>query len=189
MPRINLLPWREELRKQRQKNFGIAAAAAVALAAGTVWYTHAYFNGEIDQQRRRNQFLNKEIKAMDDQIAEIQELEATRDRLIARMQIIDQLQRSRPEVVHLFDELVRTLPDGVSLNSIRQTGNRLLIKGVAQSSTRVSNYMRNLDASPWFRDPGLNIIQVVGGTGSDAISEFTLVVTQVTSEDDAEADS
>ncbi len=194
MPRINLLPWREELRKQRQKNFGIAAAVAVALAAGAVWYVHAFYAAQIDQQRRRNEFLQAEIKKLDAQITEIQELQSTRDRLIARMQIIDQLQRSRPEIVHLFDELVRTLPEGVFLNSIKQTGDRILIKGVAQSSTRVSNYMRQLEASEWFRDPGLNIVETVPGTGGrDAAREFTIFVTQVTSEnsgdDQATADA
>jgi type IV pilus assembly protein PilN len=181
MPRINLLPWREELRKQRQRNFSIAAGVAVALACATVWYSHAYFDSRIDQQRRRNDFLKQEIAAMDERIAQIRDLENTRDRLIARMRIIDRLQRSRPEAVHLMDELVSTLPEGVSLKSVRQTGERILIKGVAQSSTRVSNYMRNLDASPWFQDPGLNIIEVVeGAQGRDTLSEFTLVVTQVT---------
>ncbi|MEO0971847.1 MAG: PilN domain-containing protein [Pseudomonadota bacterium] len=173
MPRINLLPWREELRQERQKNFGIAAGAAVAAAAMVVWYTHASYETRIDHQRERNKFLNQQIAEVAQQIEEIQALEELRDRLIARMQIIDELQRSRPIVVHLFDELVRTLPEGVYLESVQQNSQRILIKGVAQSSTRVSNYMRDLDSSPWFQNAGLNILEKRG----DAI-EFTIFVSQ-----------
>lgn len=173
MPRINLLPWREELRQERQKNFGIAAAVAVGLAAFVVWYTHSVYAARIDHQRDRNKYLNAQIEDLDEQIAEIRTLEDTRDRLIARMGIIDELQRSRPVVVHLFDELVRTLPDGVYLESVQQNSQRILIKGVAQSSTRVSNYMRDLDSSPWFKDAGLNILEKRG----EAI-EFTIFVSQ-----------
>ncbi len=173
MPRINLLPWREELRQERQKNFGIAAAAAVALAAFVVWYTHSTYAARIDHQRNRNKYLDTQIAELDQQIQEIRALEDTRDRLIARMNIIDELQRSRPVVVHLFDELVRTLPEGVYLESVQQNSQRILIKGIAQSSTRVSNYMRDLDTSPWFKDAGLNILEKSG----DEI-EFTIFVSQ-----------
>ena len=178
MPRINLLPWREEQRKQRLKNFGIAAAAAVAFGAATVLYAHATANRFIAHQNARNKYLETEIATLDKQIAEIKELETTKDRLLARMQIIEQLQRSRPEVVHLFDELVRRLPDGVYLKSVKQTGNKLSIKGVAQSSTRVSALMRNIDSSEWLQDPGLDVVETVE-QGRARNSEFTIFASQV----------
>src|SRR5678815_3478687 len=179
MPRINLLPWREEQRKQRLKNFGIAALTAVALGVATVLYAHATVNRFIAYQESRNKYLEGEIATLDKQIAEIKELEATKERLLARMQIIEQLQRSRPEVVHLFDELVRRLPDGVYLKSVKQTGNRLSIKGVAQSSTRVSALMRNIDSSEWLTDPGLDVVETVD-QGRTRSSEFTVFASQVT---------
>jgi type IV pilus assembly protein PilN len=188
MPRINLLPWREEQRKQRLKNFGIAAGTAVAVGIATVLYAHATVNHFIDYQGQRNKYLETEIATLDKQIAEIKELEATKDRLLARMQIIEQLQRSRPEVVHLFDELVRRLPDGVYLKSVKQTGNRLSIKGVAQSSTRVSALMRNIDSSEWLTDPGLDVVETVD-QGRTRSSEFTIFASQVTQAGDLDADT
>lgn len=179
MHRINLLPWREELRQERQKNFGVAAAVAVALAAMVVWYTHSYFAARIDQQGRRNKFLEGQIAEIDEQIKEIRKLEETRERLIARMEIIDQLQRSRPVIVHLFDELVRTVPEGVYLTSIDQTNDRFLVKGIAQSSTRVSNYLRDIDASEWFQDAGLNILEKSG-----ELIEFSIFFTEEKAKDD-----
>lgn len=179
MPRINLLPWREEQRKQRLKNFGIAAATAVAVGIGVVLYAYVTANRFIAYQESRNKFLDREIATLDKQIAEIKELEATKERLLARMQIIEQLQRSRPEVVHLFDELVRRLPDGVYLKSVKQTGNRLSIKGVAQSSTRVSAFMRNIDSSEWLTDPGLDVVETVE-QGRARSSEFTIFASQIT---------
>jgi type IV pilus assembly protein PilN len=178
MPRINLLPWREEQRKQRLKNFGIAAGVAVALGVAVVWYAHWTVSNFIEYQQARNAFLENEIAILDKQIAEIKELESTKERLLARMEIIEQLQRSRPEVVHLIDELVRRLPDGVYLKSVKQTGNRLSIKGVAQSSTRVSAFMRNIDASDWLADPGLDVVETVED-GRVRNSEFTIFATQV----------
>jgi type IV pilus assembly protein PilN len=178
MPRVNLLPWRVEQRKQRLKNFGIAAAAAVALGVGAVLYAHATVNRFIAHQEARNKYLEGEIATLDKQIEEIKELEATKERLLARMQIIEQLQRSRPEVVHMFDEMVRRLPDGVYLRSLKQTGNRLSIKGVAQSSTRVSAFMRNIDNSEWLSDPGLDVVETKE-EGRARNSEFTIFATQV----------
>jgi len=184
MPRINLLPWREEQRKQRLKHFGMAAAAAIGVGVATVLYAHATMNRFIAHQNERNKYLETEIATLDKQIAEIKELEATKERLLARMQIIEQLQRSRPEVVHLFDELVRRLPDGVYLKSVKQTGNRLSIKGVAQSSTRVSALMRNIDSSEWLTDPGLDVVETVE-QGRARNSEFTIFASQVSQAGDA----
>lgn len=160
MPRINLLPWRDELRKQRQKNFSLAAIAAVAMGAIVYLLYNNHINNAIEYQQVRNQYLEAEIKLLDEQINEIIDLEAQKERLLARMRIIEQLQKSRPQVVHLIDELVRTLPEGVQLTSLVQTGDRLEIKGVAQSSSRISNYMRNIDASEWMGDPDLGVVEV-----------------------------
>ncbi len=178
MPRINLLPWRDELRKQRQKNFGIAAAAAVGIGAAMVWYASATANRFIEHQQARNDYLRSEIKVLDGQIAEIKELESTRDRLINRMRVIDQLQRSRPEIVHLFDELVRTLPEGIYIKSVKQTNKRITIRGVAESNTRVSSYMRALDESEWIENPNLEVIER-NDQGQTRVSEFRLSASQV----------
>lgn len=162
MARINLLPWREERRKQRQQEFyvllGVAAVAAVLTVFAALWF----IGTQVDDQTERNQILTREIKALDAQIAEIEELDRQRDRLIARKEIIEQLQATRSQMVHLFDELVRTLPDGVQLSSIKQTGATLTLEGAAQSNARVSAYMRNLDASAWLKSSEIIRIEAVG---------------------------
>lgn len=178
MPRINLLPWREELRRQRRTEY-LSILGACALAAAGVWFAiHMYFNALIEQQQRRNSFLTAEIKLLDKKIAEIKALEKEKENLIARMKAIETLQTSRPIVVHLFDELVSTLPDGVYLTSINQSGENVTVKGVAQSNARVSNYMRNVEASEWERDPKLSIIQSKSQDGKRT-AEFTLTFKQV----------
>ena len=177
MPRINLLPWREELRKERQRNFAVAAAAAVLIGGAVVFTAKTMVNGQIQHQENRNQMLNKEIATLDKQIGEIRDLEEKKDRLLARMQIIEQLQRSRPEVVHLFDELARTLPNGVHLESVKQKGKRITLTGKAQSSTRVSAYMRNIDRSEWLADPGLDVVETKD-SGPSRSSEFTIFAEQ-----------
>ncbi len=178
MPRVNLLPWRDELRKQRQQNFMYAAVAAVALGAGVTFYAKLIVDGQIDHQRTRNQMLTSEIQELDKKIIEILDLENQKERLLARMEIIEQLQRSRPEIVHLFDELVRTVPEGVYLKSISQAGTLLDITGAAQSSTRVSAYMRNIDSSDWLADPRLKVIETID-RGDDRDSEFEMNARQV----------
>ncbi len=187
MPRVNLLPWREELRKERQRIFFIAAGSAVVLGIGVVFGTHMTYNDMIEHQKDRNDLLKDEIAYLDKQIEEIQDLEAQKERLLARMEIIEQLQRSRPEPVHLFDELARTLPEGVTLQEVRQRGKRITIKGLAQSSTRVSAYMRNIDASDWLTDPGLNVVETVETRDSRA-SEFTVFANQVSPTKSEEGD-
>lgn len=177
MPRINLLPWREELRKERQKNFSLSAVAAVLIGAG-VWFLYSnHVESNIEYQHQRNEFLMQEIKLLDEQIAEIIDLEAQKERLLARMKIIEELQKSRPQIVHLFDELVKTLPEGVYLTSIVQNGDRLELKGVAQSSSRISSYMRNIDASDWLRDPDLGVVEVASD-GRRRNARFTLFANQ-----------
>ena len=176
MPQINLLPWRQQERTKRQKEFGLAAIGAVIAAAAVTLFTVWGYTWSIERQHERNELLKTEIAQLDKQITEILGLEAQKQRLVARMDIITRLQRSRPEVVHVFDQLARTLPDGVYLTSVKQNDKRLELKGIAQSSTRVSTFMRNIEASPWLTNPELQVVETLktGGTGS----EFTLFATQ-----------
>ena len=164
MPKINLLPWREELREQRRNQFYVAMASAVGAAAVAVFLGVLVMNSVISHQNGRNQVLKEEMKLLDTKIAEIKDLEAKKDRLVARMQIIEQLQQSRPEIVHLFEELVRTLPDGVYLTEVTQSGAALNIAGAAESNTRVSALMRNVDKSGWLTEPDLEVVEVRNDT-------------------------
>jgi type IV pilus assembly protein PilN len=159
MPRINLLPWREEQRKERKVAFFVSLGIAAGAAAVATFALYLLFGSLIDAQESRNQRLRAEIKALDKQIEEINDLELQKERFISRMEVIDKLERSRPEVVHLFDELVKQLPDGVYLTGIKQTDRRLRIDGIAQSSTRVSTFMRNISSSQWLKDPELEIVE------------------------------
>ncbi len=176
MPRINLLPHRQIARAKAQRDLGYAAIGAVIAAAAVTLVTVWMYDWAIDRQRERNELLKTEIAELDKQITEILGLEAQKQRLVARMEIITRLQRSRPEVVHVFDQLARTLPDGVYLTSVKQNDKRLELKGIAQSSTRVSTFMRNIEASPWLTNPELQVVETLktGGAGS----EFTLFATQ-----------
>ena len=164
MPHINLLPWREELRKRRQQEFGVIAGGAVGAMALIVLLVHLQYNAWIAYQEERNEFLNQQIAALDKKIKEIKGLEEEKQRLLARMEIIQKLQSSRPEIVHVFDELVRTLPEGVYYSAVSQKGDRLDLRGVAQSNARVSSLMRNIDKSSWLAQPNLKSI-VAQGTG------------------------
>lgn len=159
MAHINLLPWREELRKEKQQQFAVIGVGTAVVGGLLILLTHMQMNGLIEQQNNRNKFLETEIAALDDKIAKIKDLEKTKADLLARMDIIQQLQHSRPQSVHLMDELVYTLPDGVFLNSITQKGNALTMSGVAQSNARVSAYMRNIDNSQWMGKPRLDVIE------------------------------
>jgi len=171
MPRINLLPWREAQRKERKLAFTVALGGSAVCAAVVTAAIYLMYTGMIDAQERRNELLQQQIKVLDRQIEEINNLEQTKRQFIARMQIIEKLQSSRPEIVHVFDQIVKTLPDGVYLTSVTQTGDHLKFTGVAQSSTRVSAFMRNIDASQWMRNPTLEVIQSAPGAFG---SSFTL---------------
>jgi len=175
MPRINLLPWREAERKRKRQEFYLSLGAALATAALAILLGQWQMNSAIKHQQARNDYLTGEIALLDKQIEEINGLDAQKQRLLARMEIIETLQRSRPEIVHVFDEIVRVLPEGVYLTYLKQSGTRFEIRGVAQSSTRVSSFMRNIDASEWLAEPTLQIVQTNSkGTGS----EFTLFANQ-----------
>ena len=184
MPRINLLPWRNEERKERKLAFLVAIGGATLAAAVAAFAAYLLLNSMIDGQNQRNDRLRAEIKLLDKQIEEINNLESAKQKFIARMEIIEKLQRSRPEIVHLFDEIVRQLPEGVYLTGVKQVDRRLKFEGVAQSSTRVSAFMRNIDGSEWLRNPDLEV--VASGGGATAGSSFTLFADQVsTVSDDA----
>jgi type IV pilus assembly protein PilN len=176
MPRINLLPWREAERKRKRQEFGVGAVGALILAAVIALAVNWQMGAAVDAQNDRNQYLKSQIAELDKQITEILALEEQKERLKARIQVIEQLERSRPEIVHVMDQIVRTIPDGVYLTSLKQTDRKLQIKGVAQSSTRVAAYMRNIDASEWLADPSLDILETKGS--NDAGSEFTLNAVQ-----------
>ena len=159
MARINLLPWRAERRKQRQRDFyGMLGAAAVGgvLLTGLIWF---YYSNQITGQHARNDFLTQKIAEVKKQNEEIDRLDTQRDRLLARKAVIEELQANRSQMVHLFDSLVRTIPDGVVLTGIKQEGDVLTLSGRTQSNARVSTYMRNLEGSGWMKSPELTIIE------------------------------
>ena len=177
MPRINLLPWRDQQRRERKLAFFIALGGAAVVAGIAAFIAYLLLGSMIDAQEHRNDRLRAQIKVLDKQIEEINDLEAQKQKFISRMQIIEKLQRSRPEVVHLFDELVKQMPDGTYLTSVKQTGPKLKLEGVAQSSTRVSALMRGISASQWLRNPELEVVQTKSDTAG---SSFTLDAEQIT---------
>jgi type IV pilus assembly protein PilN len=178
MPRINLLPHREQARKIRRREFMVGAGGAVVLAIMVAGVGKVVYSSWIDGQLEKNNLLKKEIVQLDSEIADIQDLEARKQRLVARMDIIEKLQRKRPEIVHQFDELVRTVPDGVYLTGIKQNGKKLEIHGVAQSSTRVSTFMRNIDTSTWMDNPELQVVESAKDSATGG-SNFTLTAQTV----------
>ncbi|WP_371184780.1 PilN domain-containing protein [Xanthomonas sacchari] len=159
MAKINLLPWRAERRKQREREFysmlGLAAFAGVLLA-GLIWF---YYDLQISGQNERNAYLQTEIEKVQAQNKEIDTLDEKKRRLLARKQVIEELQAKRSQMVHLFDSLVRTIPDGVVLTSVKQEGDMLTLEGRSQSNARVSTYMRNLEGSGWMTNPELTVIE------------------------------
>ena len=187
MTTINLLPWREEQRQEQQKQFAMMALLTCVLAAAIVGLLHIQMQGKIDYQLSRNSYLESEIAKVDKEIEEIRELQKVRRSLVERMEVIQDLQGSRPEIVHLFAEIVSTVPNGVYLKSLSQTGNNLLINGQAESNARVSTYMRNLSASDWLKDPNLTVIEIEDITVT-RISTFTLTVKQTSPNATAEED-
>ena len=176
MPKINLLPWRAERRKQRQQEFltmlGAAAAAAIVISLLIIMY----YKGQIDGQNNRNTYLTEQIAQLDGQIKEIAELDQKKAGLLRRKQVIEELQASRSQMVHLFDELARTIADGTQITSVQQNGTEMTIIGRAQSNARVSTYMRNLDVSGWMGNPDLSVIEM-RGSDPGLPNEFSLKVT------------
>ena len=176
MARINLLPWRAERRKQRQKDAMVMLALSAVAAVVLSFLIIGFYNAQIDGQNERNQFLQARIAEVDTQIAEIDELDQKKSKLLARKEVIERLQANRSQMVHLFDSLVRTIPDGVILTSIKQDNETLTLEGRSQSNARVSTYMRNLEGSGWMTNPELSIIEA-RGTDKGLPYEFKLQVT------------
>jgi type IV pilus assembly protein PilN len=185
MPNINLLPWREAERKKRQRDFGVAMGGAIVAAIVVVMLTIFSYSQMISNQKARNERLTVEITELEKSIAEIDGLERQKERLLARMEIIDQLQKSRPEIVHLFDEMVRQLPEGVYLTGLRQTGRTVEVRGVAQSSTRVSALMRQIDASDWLGDPEVERVET-RQSGASRKAEFVVYLKQTREDSEME---
>ena len=177
--RINLLDWRSERRERRKKQFVVMMGIGLGMGVVVVGIALFLMKSTMAYQQSRNDFLKQEITAVDQKIKEIQELERVKENLLARMQVIEQLQASRSATVHFFDEIVSTLPDGVYLTAVKQQGSGVTIDGIAESNGRVSTYMKNLDASYWFADPRLVVIKT---TEQNRLrqSEFTLQVTNLT---------
>ena len=193
MPHINLLPWREEQRTQRNKDFAITCVVFAVITLMAIGGVHYRFTQQIELQGERNNYIYKEIAKLDSKIEEIKDLDAKRLALLARMDIIEQLQASRPEIVHLFDAVVQTLPEGVFYTRITQKGRSLNLQGVAQSNARVSTLMRNIESSEWMENPVLDEIvrRKPGGGGDDLLrlSDFKLKAAQMTIKKETEEDS
>jgi len=175
--RINLLPWRDIRRKEQDRQLLSIAVGAWILMGLIVFYAHLHVSGLIENQQKRNEYLNQEIKKVEEEIKEIRELQAARNALLARMRVIQQLQLDRTRVVHMFDDLARKTPEGVYYFGLKQAEKTITLNGNAQSNARVSALMRNLDASDWFVNPELDVINVKP-KGSARVSEFTLRVNQ-----------
>lgn len=178
MARINLLPWREQLREERKKQFLSILVLIVIVAGLLVFLGDRTLNAQISDQNARNEFLRKEIRLLDGRIKEIEQLQAQRTQLLDRMKIIQDLQGNRPIIVRVFDEMVRTLPDGVYFTSVNMKGSVVSIKGGAESNSRVSNLMRQMDASDWLTAPNLTAVKAVTQGALDQANEFEMSVRQ-----------
>lgn len=159
MPHINLLPWREELRRERQRQFVNIAGGAAVLMLGIIVLVHLRMSGIIENQDNRNKFLTDQIARVDKEIKEIESLEKEKEALLARMKIIQELQRSRPEIVHIFTEIATATPKNAYLLSMSRKGDLISLEGVADSNDYVSELMRNLNDSPWLTNPKLTVIE------------------------------
>jgi type IV pilus assembly protein PilN len=159
MSKINLLPWRAERRKQRQQEFYVMLGLSALVAALLSFFIIGYYNSQISGQNDRNTYLQGEIAKVQKQIDEIKLLDEKKGRLLARKKVIEELQVNRYQMVHLFDSLVRTIPDGVILTGIKQEGELLTLEGRSQSNARVATYMRNLEGSGWMTNPEVNVIE------------------------------
>ena len=177
MPSINLLPWREEQRRRRQRRFLSALCAAALAGAGAVYAGKLTVQGLLADQLARNRTLGQEIELLDEQLEELARLESRRDRLLARMRTVAELERSRSLAVRLFHELVEVLPAGVQLVEVTQDGDRIVIEGMAESNSRVAALMRNIDASRWLRAPRLELVESAAD-GAVRSARFTIAVEQ-----------
>lgn len=175
MAQINLLPWREERRAERKKEFLVILAMVVTLGVSLVILGDRYVNNQIDNQKARNQYLTDNIKVLNQKVAEIQELQRRRNQLLDRMRVIQELQGNRPVIVRVLDQLVHTVPDGVFYSSLQSRSGDISITGVAESNNRVSSLMRRLDASDWLQQPNLDSVRAATQYGDQATT-FNLKV-------------
>jgi type IV pilus assembly protein PilN len=164
MAKINLLPWREELRAEKTRQFASLLGLTAFMTCLIILLVHVNMANLIGHQEDRNAILQKEIDDLDLAIKKISQLEKTKQKLLSRMEVIQSLQQRRPQIVHLFDEIVRTVPEGLYITGIKQSGKNLTINGVAESNGRVSAYMRNIDTSEWMATPKLKVIETKKGT-------------------------
>jgi type IV pilus assembly protein PilN len=176
MAQINLLPWREELRQEQTRQFVTITVLSLVLTGALIFLVHTVFNTHIEHQMARNKILQDEIATLDASLKQIEELEETKAQLLARMDVIQSLQQRRPQIVHLFDDIVRTVPEGIFLTELQQSEEQLTFKGVAESNGRVSAYMRNINSSDWMSMPKLSVIETRKSTLRS--SDFTLTTSQ-----------
>ena len=187
MARINLRPWREERRAEQQKEFLAILAGVAILGLLFVFLQDRWINSNIDEQQARNSYLSGEIASLERKIKEIDELKKRRDQLIARMRVIQELQGNRPVIVYMFDEMVRTLPDGVYFTSLSRKGDSISIQGRAESNNRISSLMRKLDGSDWFMEPNLTAVKASGeGSDGEKSNDFDLTVKRYIPAEDQE---
>ncbi len=184
MARINLLPWREELRKQKQTEFMVAMAVVISVTVGIMLGIQTYLDGEIETQRKMKSIVDAKVAELRLITAKINDIEEKKSIIDTKMEAIQKLQKSRPEIVHFIDEVARVTPEGVYLTKLKQEEKRVMIEGKTQSNARISAFMRNVDASKWLVDPVLNVIKGSSWGGDGKMSDFTLYVKQWESKSD-----
>ena len=175
MAQINLLPWREERRQELKRDFLVTVGLVFALGVGLLLLGDRIVDGQIEYQNARNKYLADNIRVLDEQVAEIRELQKKRNQLLDRMRVIQELQGNRPIIVRVLDQLVRTVPDGVFYTNLQTKGKVITIRGVAESNNRVSSLMRRLDASDWLANPSLDAVKAAPEYGDQA-NTFNLTV-------------
>ncbi|MDD2916075.1 MAG: PilN domain-containing protein [Gallionella sp.] len=188
MIRINLLPHRAEKRRARQIQFAALSVISVVLGALLVGFVHAAISSQISYQERRNEYLKQETAILDKQIAEIKKLREETASLLERKNVVENLQSTRSDVVHLLDQMLRILPEGVYLKTLRQSGNKINITGYAQTNARISTLMRAVENSPWLDSPSLGEIHASSANGA-RVSEFTLTFNLIAKSKDADVDA
>ena len=177
MPSVNLLPWREERRRKRQREFLLALCGAVGAGALTVYFTKVTIGKQLEEQRFRNELIRMEVHVLDQQIEEILRIEAQKERFASMVSMIGELQYTQLRVVRLFDELIEILPDGVHLVEVEQHDARIVLSGVAESSSRIAAMMGNIEASPWLQAPRIDLVETVA-EGVARNAHFTIAVEQ-----------
>jgi len=186
MARINLRPWREERRAEQQREFLTALAGIAIVGLLFVFMQDRLISSNIEEQQARNSYLTGEIASLERKIQEIDKLKERREQLLARMRVIQALQGNRPVIVHMFDEMVRSLPDGIHYTSLSRKGNNLSIQGRAESNNRISSLMRRLDGSDWFMDPNLTAVRARDGKDGEKANDFDLTVKKFVAAEDQE---